>query len=437
MCEVRGIITAGGSCTFCKKQVKYQQEVLHVTETVVIGGGAAGMAAAIAAGEAGEHVILLERMDRVGKKLLATGNGRCNLMNTGDARYPGGEHLAREVLARCGQKEQRIFWETHGLRLREEDGGRVYPASGQATTVLDVLRLSMAAAGVEIVTEVQATGIKRKHGRWTVQTDKGGYPCDRVIIAGGGCAQSKLGSDGSCWPILETLGHRIEKPKSALTQIETDTAPIRGLSGIRVRGEVSILDGGKVIHRERGEALFADYGVSGVCVMQCARYAEPGCYLAIDFLSGLDMSREEAGQELKRRRSAWADMPMDQLMTGLFVPRLASCICAASGVMFKSRMVGSLSDREIEALVQGMQAFSLRIRGIRGFDAAQVVAGGAACDEFDPETMESRLAPGIFAAGEVLDVDGDCGGFNLMFGFGSGILAGLNGRENPYRRTME
>ena len=408
-----------------------------MTETVVIGGGAAGMAAAIVASEAGERVMLLERMDRVGKKLLATGNGRCNLMNIGDARFPGGGDFAQQVLARCGKAEQRTFWEMHGLRLREEDGGRVYPASGQATTVLDVLRLSMTAAGVEVVTETNVTGIKCKHGRWTVQTDKGGYPCDRVIIAGGGCAQSKLGSDGSCWPILESLGHSVAKARPALTQIETDTAPIRGLSGIRVRGEVSVIKNGETLHTERGEALFADYGVSGVCVMQCARYAVPGDALSINLLAGLDMTPEEAAREMKHRRTAWAEMPMDQLMTGLCVPRLALAIGAAAGIMFKNRTVSSLSDREISVLVDTLQAFHLRIRGVRGFDAAQVAAGGADCSEFDPITMESRLAPGIFAAGEVLDVDGDCGGFNLMFAFGSGILAGLNGRENPYRRTMK
>lgn len=403
-----------------------------MSEVVIIGGGAAGMAAAIAAGEAGDRVVLLERMDRVGKKLLATGNGRCNLMNTGEARYPGGEALARAVLDRCGAEAQRVFWAAHGLVLREEDGGRVYPASGAATTVLDVLRLSMEAAGVQVETGVTVTGVKRKHGRWTVQTDRGGIPCDRVIVAGGGCAQSKLGSDGSCWPILETLGHTVSKPRPTLTQIETDTAPIRGLSGIRVRGAVSVAHGGETVHREQGEILFADYGVSGVCVMQCARFAVPGDTLLLDVLHGLGMDARGMAEELVRRSFAWGSMPMEQLLTGLVVPRLASALGLEAGVRFRDRAIGTLSAKEAAELARTMAAFPLTVRGVRGFDSAQVAAGGAACDEFDPQTMQSRLAPGIYAAGEVLDVDGDCGGFNLMFAFGSGILAGLAGRKNPY-----
>lgn len=408
-----------------------------MSEVVIIGGGAAGMAAAIAAGEAGDHVVLLERMDRVGKKLLATGNGRCNLMNTGDARYPGGEDLAKAVLEMCGVQVQRAFWAAHGLCLREEDGGRVYPASGAATTVLDVLRLAMDAAGVQVETGVTVTGVKRKHGRWTVQTDRGGMPCDRVIVAGGGCAQSKLGSDGTCWPLLEALGHTVTKARPSLTQIETDTAPIRGLSGIRVRGAVCVVRGGETIHREQGEILFADYGVSGVCVMQCARFVQPGDGLTLDVLHGLGMDVPAMADELLRRSRVWGDMPMEQLLTGLVVPRLASALGLAAGVRFRERAIGTLSAKEASALARTMAAFPLTVRGVRGFDSAQVAAGGAACDEFDPQTMESRLAPGIYTAGEVLDVDGDCGGYNLMFAFGSGILAGLAGRKNPYGGQKE
>lgn len=401
-------------------------------DIVVIGGGAAGMAAAIAAAEAGDRVTLLERMDRVGKKLLATGNGRCNLMNTGAPRFPGGSALAEAVLSRFGVREQRAFWQAHGLLLREEDGGRVYPASGQASTVLDVLRLSMDAAGVRIVTGASVIGVRRKHGRWTVQTEQGGYPCDRVIVAGGGCAQSKLGSDGSCWPILASLGHTVTRVRPALTQLATDTASIRGLSGIRVRAEVRVLRGDTCVHTETGEALFADYGVSGVCVMQCARYAAPGDTLSLNLLAALGMDEKQLRDMLALRRVAWRGQLMEQVLTGICVPRLASALCAQAGVRWKERAIASLTDREIFALAHTLADFRLTMRETRGFDGAQVTAGGAACDEFDPATLASRLAPGVHAAGEVLDVDGDCGGFNLMFAFGSGILAGLNGRNHPY-----
>lgn len=399
--------------------------------TIVIGGGAAGMAAAIAAAEAGDRVTVLERMDRVGKKLLATGNGRCNLMNTG-AWQPdwNGSRLAIPVLERCGAEEQTRFWLAHGLRMRTEDGGRVYPASGQASTVLDVLRMSMDAAGVEICTGVRVEGLQQKGKTWSVKTDVGIYKADRVIVTGGGSAQPKLGSDGSCYALLQSVGHRLVTPRPALTQIETDLSLIRGLSGIRVRCGVSVVSShGKVLHEKQGEALFTDYGVSGVCVMQCAAWAETGGEIRLELLQGFGMTKAEMTAELTRRRAQWFARPMEALLTGLCVPRLSMAVGKAAGVAFRDRSIGMLKDDEIRRLTVAMAGFPLRIKGVKGFDTAQVTAGGIAVDDFDPVTMASTLAPGLHAAGEVLDVDGTCGGFNLMFAFGSGILAGRNGRN--------
>ena len=402
-------------------------------DVLIIGGGAAGMAAAVAAGLCGDRVTVLERMDRVGKKLLATGNGRCNLMNTGALRYPSGASLAEAVLSRCGAAEQAAFWRFLGLSLREEDGGRVYPASGQASTVLDTLRLAMASAGVEIVTGAAVTDVRHSGEGYTVTTDSRSWQARRVIVAGGGCAQSKLGSDGSAWGLLTSLGHRLVEPRPSLTQIITDTAPIRGLSGIRVRCRVAVLDGDRVLHEEAGELLFADYGVSGVCVMQCARYAAPGTVISIDLLGGMGQgSVKDAASELVRRRAMYAPLPLEQLLTGLCVPRLSSCLCQAAGLRWKDRLIGSLTDREIDRLARVMGDFRLTVRGVKGFDSAQVTAGGVDIRDIAPENLESHLLPGLHVCGETLDVDGDCGGFNLMFAFGSGILAGLNGRKAPW-----
>ena len=383
------------------------------------------MAAAVEAAERGAQATVLERMDRVGKKLLATGNGRCNLMNRGEGCYPGGEDFARQVLSRCGAKEQEAFWQRLGLRLREEDGGRVYPVSGQASTVLDALRLGMERAGVQVETGVQAEGIRREKGGFTVLAGEKRWHAERVILAGGGCAQPKLGSDGSLWALAEGLGHHLHRPRPALTQIVTDTAPIRGLSGIRVKAEVTALRGGRETHREAGEVLFADYGVSGVCVMNTARHVDKGGTLLLNLLPGMAFAGEgEARDELWRRRNAWAQQPMEALLTGLCVPRLASALCRQAGIQWKERLIGSLSRQEAEQLAKALGAFPLRVQGVKGFDMAQVTAGGLDTAEFDPATMGSRLVPGLYAAGEMLDVDGACGGFNLMFAFGSGMLAG-------------
>lgn len=401
---------------------------------LIIGGGAAGMAAAVAAASCGDSVTVLERMDRIGKKILATGNGRCNLMNVGERRFPGGESLATAVLDRCGVEEQTRFWQHLGLRMRQEDAGRVYPVSGMASTVLDTLRFAMDSLGVEKVTGVHVSGLfKARHG-WTVMAGEQKWKAERVIVAGGGCAQPKLGSDGSAWPLLGSIGHHLTEPRPALTQIITDTAPIKGLSGIRARTNVAITRSGRVKYQESGELLFADYGVTGVCVMQCARYAEPGDVIHIDLTKALGFAApEEFGNELHRRRNAWASRMQSELLTGLCVPKLAQAIFQAAGLGNGQRFsCGDLATAAIGKLVAAASDFTLNIKGVKGFDSAQVTAGGAQVEEFDPATLESRLAPGVHAAGEVLDVDGDCGGFNLMFAFGSGILAGLNGREIPW-----
>lgn len=393
--------------------------------TVVIGGGAAGMAAAITAARAGAAVTVLERMDRVGKKILATGNGRCNLMNMDGFRYPGGADFARSVLEHCGAEQQRVFWQGLGLRLRTEDGGRVYPVSGQASTVLDALRLAMDTLGVETVTGVQVDHIVRGKRGFKVCAGEQAWHADTVIVAGGGCAQPKLGSDGSTVALLESFGHHTVPLRPALTQIITDAAPIRGLSGIRTRAEVTVVSRGRVMHRESGEVLFADYGVSGVCVMQCARFAEPGSRICLNLLPSLGFAdANELQDELHRRKHAWRDQPLEKLLTGLCVPRLASALCHQAGGVWKDRRCGSFTSAEAAALAETMACFALTVKGVKGFDSAQVSAGGVRCGEFEPTTCESRLIPGLYAAGEVLDVDGDCGGFNLMFAFGSGMVAG-------------
>ena len=404
-----------------------------MSSVIIIGGGAAGMAAAIAAASCGDRVTVLERMDRVGKKILATGNGRCNLMNTGTLRYPGGNKLAGAVLTHCGAEEQRRFWEHHGLRMRQEDGGRVYPISGAATSVLDTLRHAMRALRVETVTGAHVLDVSKVQNGWCVRTAENSYTAQRVIVAGGGCAQPKLGSDGSLWPVMTALGHRLVQPRPALTQIITDTAPIRGLSGIRVRSKVRITSGAAEKYREAGEVLFADYGVTGVCVMQCARYAAPGDLLHIDLSKAMGFAdQKEMKAELLRRIKLWdgaAEGEATELLTGLCVPKISLALFRAAGIDPHTAVI---TKHSVDRLVQCAADFTLKIKGVKGFESAQVTAGGLACEQFDPCTLESRILPGIHAAGEILDVDGDCGGYNLMFAFGSGILAGLNGRTAPW-----
>ena len=404
--------------------------------TGIVGGGAAGLAAAVAAAACGDRVTVLERMDRVGKKLLATGNGRGNLMNGGEPRYPGGDSFAKQVLSLCGPDELRRFWSDLGLCLSEESDGRFYPLTRQASTVLDALRFRLERDGTAIETGISATALHWDNPGWCVRTDRGDRRFGRVIVCGGGMAQPKLGSNGSTYSLLESLGHTLVKPRPALTPVETDTAPIRGLSGIRVRCGVRVMRKDLCLHEERGELLFTDTGISGICAMQCARWARKGFEISIDLADGwADGEDRSLLSELDTRRSRiWKGQPAERLLTGLLPTRLAERVMSAAGLRVRDRSAESLTDAELRTLAAVLRDFRLTILGVKGFDAAQVTAGGIATDDFDPFTMESHLARGVHAAGEVLDVDGDCGGFNLMFAFSSGILAGLNGRRKEWRR---
>ena len=403
--------------------------------TAIIGGGAAGLACAIAAAECGDQVVLLERMDRVGKKLAATGNGRCNLMNVREARYPGGDGMARHVLSLCGVEELTAFWRDHGLLLREETEGRVYPATLQASTVVDLLRWHCERLGVQTITGFRAEGLRRTDSGWVVAGEGREIPCRRVVVAGGGKAQPKLGSDGSAYALLTGQGHRMIPCRPSVTQLVTETEPIRGLSGIRVKAEVVLRGAHGEKARSEGELLFTDYGVSGICVMDVSRDAEKGDVLSVNLAKpmGLD-SPQTMLRELAGRREMWKGQDAERLLCGLVLPRIALRLFDAAGCRCRDRLAGDLTNVELQRIVDAFFDFRLRVLGVRGFDSAQVTAGGIAAEEFDQTTMESRLAPGLFAAGEVLDVDGKCGGYNLMFAFASGILAGLKGRKSPYRR---
>ena len=393
-------------------------------DVIILGGGAAGLTCAVQAACRGCGVLVLERLDRVGKKLLATGNGRCNLMNTGEPRYPRGGDFAERVLAACGAEDQLAFWESLGLRLREEEDGRVYPASGAATTVLDVLRLALERCGVTVETGCEVTAAERTERGFRVRCGGRCFEGRRLVIAGGGCAQEKLGSNGTAAALLRSLGHRCTGLTPALTAFSCDTKPIAGLSGIRVRATVSVMTERGCLHSEPGEVLFTDYGLSGVCVMNCSCYWQPGAWVSLNLLRAFGLrSRGELQDELTSRCDCWPDEPCGRLLTGLCVPRLADCVLKAADIR-KEMPAGRLTGAALRRLAETAEDFRVPVQSLRGFEQAQVTAGGIRTEEFDPATMASGLVPGLYACGEVLDVNGECGGYNLMFAVAGGLLAG-------------
>lgn len=419
---------------------------------LIIGCGAAGAAAAIAAAEQGHSVTVLDRNRKPLKKLGVTGNGRGNLMNNGPLRYYGDAAFAEAVLTHLPPAEVAAFLESCGISLVTEEAGRVYPAANLASVAVDGLLARMAQLGVEILPCTAAERIQPEKSGFTVYATQTEYAPDqqkangkvkkgealgqrslvlkahRVIVAAGGAAAPAHGTDGTAYGLLTALGHALRPVSPALCALLTDTRPLKGLSGKRVRAELRLAAAdGHLLHQSSGEALFADDGVSGIAAMQLARFYEPGCILHMDLRPSLmsDGSADAAAWLQDRRerllRQESGDMPtLARLLTGSTQPVLQAALCRMAGLTEKE----PATDGAIGRLAAAITAFSLPVTGVRGFDQAQVTAGGLLCSGFDPATLESRLVPGLYAAGEMLDVDGDCGGYNLMFAFACGLLAG-------------
>lgn len=397
-----------------------------MTDVIIIGGGASGMMAALTAAENGHSVLLLERQSRVGRKLLATGNGRCNLTNynTSPARYHGedGGFCAYALRAfDVGSTLQ--YFASLGLLTVNEDSGRVYPMSNMAGSVLDVLRYGLEHPRIEVRTGQVVTAVKRTAEVFTVRTETDAFTAGKLILAAGGCAGSKVGGVMDGYRLAKALGHHRTALYPSLVQLKTDPTYPRALKGVKAECGITVLRGSGTVAENRGEVLFTEYGVSGPAIFDISRAVATGgegLVCALDFFPDWDL--REVLDWLRMRRQTMQAHEASTLLVGSCHTRLGQMLCKAAG--FTSQPAADLTDSDLERIARQAKHFALPITGTCGFDQAQVTAGGLCTDEFDPETMESRLVSGLYACGELLDVDGDCGGFNLQWAWASGRLAG-------------
>ena len=396
-------------------------------KVTVIGGGAAGMMAALTAAEQGNSVVLLERQNRVGRKLLATGNGRCNLtnLNLSTGHYHGASAgFISPAMEAFGAADTLEFFQNLGLLTVAEDSGRVYPLSDQAGSVVDVLRFAVEAAGVEVRTEFDVTAVKQDKTGFKVCSESESILTDKVIVCCGGMAGGKLGGTKSGYELLERLGHHTTKLHPALVQLKTDTTYVRSLKGVRADAAVTLKRGGTCLAESAGEVQFADYGVSGPAIFEISRSAageKEELSVHLDLLRNLSFAQVE--EVISRRKQALPALTLENLLTGMVHNRLGRTVLRYAGYDL-NLPVSALKPGDIKKIAAALGDFSLPVTGNMGFESAQVTAGGVRTDEFDPRTLESRLVPGLYAAGEVLDVDGDCGGYNLQWAWASGRLAG-------------
>lgn len=389
------------------------------------------MAALTAAEDKDNHVILLERQQRVGRKLLATGNGRCNLTNTGATaeNYHGDDpEFVKPALEKFPPEATLRFFGALGLLTVTEYGGRVYPLSNSANSVVDVLRFALDRAGVELHTACPAREISRRDGGYLVRTDGGDFFAHQLIVACGGAAGAKLGGVMDGYELLKPLGHKRTKLYPALVQLITEAEYPRSLKGVRSEVRMGLHCGGEMLGESRGELQFTDNGVSGPAAFDLSRAASTageGAELRIDFLR--DYGQAHVLDLLRCRRECFPALPCGELFTGMLHNRLGRMLVKYSGLNGAAPLE-SLSTAELQKAEAACKDFRLRLRGTEGFDSAQVTAGGIKTTGFNPETLESWFMPGLFLCGELLDVDGDCGGYNLQWAWASGHLAGRLGK---------
>ncbi len=394
----------------------------------IIGAGASGMAAAVTAAASGtDQVLLFERQARVGRKLAATGNGRCNLTNrrTEPGRYHGsGTDFVRPALEAFPPEKVLEFFQTLGLYTVTEPDGKVYPYSDQANSVVDVLRFALDRKNITLLTGAEIAGVKRLPKGFRLKSADGqSWDCDALIVACGGAAGTKLGGGLSGYQLLRSLGHHCTKLSPSLVQLKSDPGVVQGLKGVRANAGLQLTVNGALLAASRGEVQFTDYGISGPAVFEISRAASlaEGAVLQLDLLPGY--SAADLLSALCIRISRFPTLEAGDLLTGILHNRLGKMLVKACGISL-SAPITAIKWEQLNDVVQICHAFCLPIVGNLGMEGAQVTAGGIVTQEFDPNSLQSRLVPGLYACGEVLDVDGDCGGFNLQWAWASGMLAG-------------
>lgn len=413
-------------------------------DVAIIGGGASGMACALFLFEFSKirsvpcpSIVLIEKNPRLGKKLLLTGNGRCNLTNrTVSADRYHGDHAdyARYALSEFGSDETLKFFEKIGLQTFYDESGKAFPESLHASSVLDCMRFELEESGTEIMLSVEIESIKQVNPGFVLYDSEGRTITARyLVVACGGAASPFTGSDGNGYRLLESLGHTMVAPLPGIVQIKTDTDFVKSVSGIKITATASLLMDATIVRSESGEILFTDFGLSGPPILQLSGLVSRAMSgfsrektagtpeIRIDFMS--EKTESEVCKMLRDRRDAFPQRKLEQMLVGIFHNRLAIRLLKSATEKPMSMMISTLSDNEIARLASSIKRCSFRVTGVMPLTNAQVTIGGARTDEFEAETMRSLICDDLYACGEVLDIDGDCGGYNLQWAWSSAYIA--------------
>lgn len=401
----------------------------------VIGGGAAGMMAAITAAREGVKVTILEHKDRIGKKILSTGNGRCNFTNTYQtpACYRSDNRdFAWNIIQKFNVEKTISFFKELGIYPKDRNG-YLYPYSDQAAAILEVLQIEIAKLNICVMTEINVLDIQPVKRGIRVTTDKKTITVDSVILACGSKAAPVTGSDGSGYQLAKLLGHRIVPVLPALVQLRCAEKFYKSISGVRVQGTVEIYADDISLASDTGEIQLTNYGISGIPVFQVSRYVAKAIYqkqsvtAVLNFMP--DMNKDEFLSFLQERITLCPHKTLDEFFTGIFPKKLCELWIRLSRLP-KEMRVPDLSGEQLEKLVLLIQHLRTHITETNAFEQAQICCGGVDTTEINPDTLESNYVPGIYFAGELLDVDGICGGYNLQWAWSSGFVAGREAAGN-------
>mgnify|MGYP004648546239 FL=1 len=410
-----------------------------MTKVAIIGGGAAGLLAGIAAAQNGAQVTIFEKMRLPGKKIMITGKGRCNITNACEIpefikNIPGNGRFLNSALHRFTNDDIVLLLESHGLQTKVERGGRIFPVSDKAKDVVDTLVRIFNEAGGKLQLDTKVIEILAKDGQVTgVKTISGVYPADAVILAAGGASYPGTGSDGGGAKLAAKLGHKIVPLRPSLVPLESDYPYVDDLQGLSLRNVQGTLTAdGKKIGSEFGEMLFTHFGVSGPIILSLSNLAAKALdegkevELHIDLKPAL--SEEKLDARIQRDFTQYSKKQLANGMKDLLPQRLIPVVCDMA-YLDEEKFINQISREERHRLLSALKNFCVPITSTRPLAEAIVTAGGVSVKEINPKTMESKLIRGLHFAGEVMDVDGYTGGYNLQAAFSSGHAAGIAAAE--------
>lgn len=397
-------------------------------DIAVIGGGASGITAAITAKYTSPDakVIIAERLDRIGKKILSTGNGRCNLSNKdlSEKHFHGTFKNVSDMIRNNTSAES--FFKNLGVPCTADSEGRIYPRSNSAATVLSALRMTLLDLGINEICGFEAVDIIKSSGNYVIRSASDEeISAKRIIIAAGGYAAPSCGTDGSFTRFLRSKGYEITPVSPAVAPLRVSPESVKGLKGVRVKGKISAYSGGKHLRTEQGEIQFTENSVSGICVFNLAylyQNHEKDMTLRAELS---DMSESELTGYMKNIRKLRGKHSIEEFLTGLFTKNLAVYLVKHSLHRPLNELVESITDAEINMLIKNIKSIEFKVTGSASWQQAQSTMGGVSSRNVD-EKLCSKTDKGIYLCGEILDVAGDCGGYNLQWAWTSGIIAGKN-----------